>query len=295
MLDQQSKATLTAKLTEAMGETIVISHVSRVAGGDINTCFLLESNRGNYFVKTSGHIHASAMYRAESYALKVLVEAAHGFTIPHVITLGMLHEQPFLAMEALDLIDGQNWSLFGRELVRMHQVSSQHHGWKGDNFIGSTTQVNRSSDIWSDFWWHCRLLPQLEWACQNGYRQPLHGYLRPLKHVTENLLAGHKPLPSLLHGDLWQGNVGFCQGERPALFDPACYYGDRETDIAMTELFGGFPADFYDAYHRSWPLDAGYQRRKPLYNLYHLLNHLNLFGAGYLQQCIAMIHNLAGK
>lgn len=295
VLDQQFKITLTTRLTEALGKSIVLSRVSRVAGGDINTCFLLESNRGRFFAKTSKHYHAEAMYQAEACGLRTLAKADHCFRIPTPVALGCFEDQQFLVLEALDFSDGQNWSAFGEELVRLHRVSAQSYGWPEDNFIGSTAQINHPSDLWVEFWWQCRLLPQLERAFHNGYRQPLQSYLDPLQHVTQKLLSGYKPLPSLLHGDLWRGNVGFCQDLQPALFDPAPYYGDREADIAMTELFGGFSTEFYSAYQQSWPLDAGYSQRKPLYNLYHLLNHLNLFGAGYLQQCIAMIHNLVGK
>ena len=124
-----------------------------------------------------------------------------------------------------------------------------------------------------------RLRPQLDLAAQNGFRIPLP----PLK-----LLEGHRPQASLLHGDLWSGNTGFTP-EGPVLFDPAVYYGDREADLAMTELFGGFPVEFYSAYNEIWPLEQGYERRKPMYNLYHLLNHLNLFGGGYLAQVKAAL------
>ena len=110
-----------------------------------------------------------------------------------------------------------------------------------------------------------------------------------------HLFAGHVPAASLLHGDLWSGNVAFLENGQPVVFDPAVYYGDREADIAMSELFGGFPNAFYSAYEAQWPLDKGYASRKHMYNLYHLLNHLNLFGAGYLAQCQATIDSLVAQ
>jgi fructosamine-3-kinase len=119
-----------------------------------------------------------------------------------------------------------------------------------------------------------RMRPQIELAGKHGFDLAL---------PCLKLLEGHKPQPSLLHGDLWGGNAGFT-AEGPVLFDPAVYYGDREADLAMTELFGGFPQEFYSSYNKIWPLDDGYERRKHLYNLYHLLNHLNLFGSSYLAQ-----------
>src|SRR5205807_8216385 len=135
---------------------------------------------------------------------------------------------------------------------------------------------------WAEFWRQRRLEPQLALASRNGYRLEAPPVWR--------LLEGHKPAASLVHGDLWSGNAGFLAGGAPVLFDPAVYYGDREADVAMTELFGGFPREFYSAYG---PLPAGYQQRKHLYNLYHLLNHLNLFGGGYLGQVKATLRFLA--
>jgi fructosamine-3-kinase len=157
----------------------------------------------------------------------------------------------------------------GSMLARAHSRPGPRFGWHRDNYIGSSPQQNGWCDDWAEFWRERRLRPQLERA---GLRANL-----------DRLLEGHKPQPSLLHGDLWSGNVGFTK-DGPVVFDPAVYYGDREADLAMTELFGGFSREFYDAYQEVLPLDAGYEKRKHLYNLYHLLNHLNLFGGGYLGQ-----------
>ncbi len=296
VLDHPFQTTLITSLAEVLGEAVAVSRISRVAGGDINTCFLLESNRGAFFVKTSAHRQAAAMFRAEIENLNALIGAVHDFRVPAPVTQGWANDQAYLVIQALDFGKTQDWFTFGRELARLHRTSSDCFGWNADNFIGLTRQINRRSKDWRNFWWECRLLPQLESACQNGFEQPLIGFKRSLQSASDTLLAGHHPAPALLHGDLWYGNTGFCrEGRQPALFDPACYYGDRETDIAMSELFGGFPDEFYRAYQQSWPMDAGYIQRKPLYNLYHLLNHLNLFGKGYLQQCIAVIRNLLAR
>jgi len=150
---------------------------------------------------------------------------------------------------------------------------------------GSTPQENGTSASWAEFWRRRRLEPQLVLASRNGYRLEAPPVWR--------LLEGHQPVASLLHGDLWRGNAGFLADGAPVLFDPAVYYGDREADLAMTELFGGFPQEFYEAYSEAWPLGEGYELRKPLYNLYHLLNHLNLFGGGYLAQVRATLRLLA--
>ena len=159
-------------------------------------------------------------------------------------------------------------------LARMHRITGPRHGWHRDNYIGTMPQKNAWSDDWISFYRDCRLRPQLERANIDA---------EFLLAGMGSLLANHRPEPSLLHGDLWNGNAGFT-ADGPVIFDPAVYYGDRETDMAMTELFGGFPAAFYSSYAALFPLAPGYEVRKHLYNLYHLLNHLNLFGTGYLLQ-----------
>jgi fructosamine-3-kinase len=165
-----------------------------------------------------------------------------------------------------------------------HRRPGPRFGWPRDNYIGATPQANAWCDDWAEFWRERRLRPQLEQARSKGFDLG--------KIALEDLLIKHQPEPALLHGDLWSGNAGFT-AEGPVVFDPAVYYGDREADLAMTELFGGFPREFYDAYNEAWPLEAGYAQRKHLYNLYHLLNHLNLFGGGYLGQVSSTLRLLA--
>jgi fructosamine-3-kinase len=154
-------------------------------------------------------------------------------------------------------------------LAKLHRVTGPRFGWHRDNHIGLSPQQNSWCDDWATFFWERRIRPQAERA--------------GLQIKRTKLLENHKPQPSLLHGDLWSGNVGFT-AEGPVIFDPAVYYGDREADLAMTELFGGFPDEFYRAYDEAFPLEEGYEQRKHLYNLYHLLNHLNIFGEGYRGQ-----------
>lgn len=160
-------------------------------------------------------------------------------------------------------------------VAAMHRVTGPRYGWATDNFIGLAPQKNGWREDWAEFWRECRLRPQFERAGLKG-------------EYFEDLLKDHHPQPSLLHGDLWNGNVGFT-AEGPVIFDPAVYYGDREADLAMTELFGGFPAEFYSEYNKAFPVSKEYETRKHLYNLYHLLNHLNLFGAGYRGQVEATL------
>jgi fructosamine-3-kinase len=183
------------------------------------------------------------------------------------------HGADFVLLEQLDLKKSGDWPALAQMLAKLHRTTGPRFGWHRDNWIGATPQINQWQDDWATFFLECRLQPQLALARKNGY---------PIE-FSSNLLKNHNPAPSLLHGDLWSGNAGFI-GEGPVIFDPAVYYGDREADIAMSELFGGFPREFYAAYRKAYPLDAGYEQRKHLYNLYHLLNHLNIFGAGYLAQ-----------
>ena len=190
------------------------------------------------------------------------------------------HGADFILLEQLDLKRSGDWSALARMLAALHRTTGPRFGWHTDNYIGATPQINSWRDDWSVFFKECRLAPQLALAKKNGYAVEIHGALK--------VLEGHKPKPSLLHGDLWAGNAGFIK-EGPVLFDPAVYYGDREADLAMTELFGGFPEIFYSSYATILPLHDGYEQRKPIYNLYHLLNHLNLFGSGYLARVEATL------
>jgi fructosamine-3-kinase len=176
----------------------------------------------------------------------------------------------------------------------MHRKAWGQFGWHRDNTIGSTPQTNTPARNWVDFWRRNRLGFQLALAHRNGYGGRLQDRGRRLLERFPTLLD-HAPQSSLLHGDLWGGNMSFDRGGNPVIYDPAVYYGDRETDLAMTELFGGFGGDFYAAYEEAWPLAPGYPTRKLLYNLYHILNHLNLFGSGYLGQAQGMIERLLAE
>jgi protein-ribulosamine 3-kinase len=199
--------------------------------------------------------------------------------VPKVLDLGIKDDKAFILLEYLDLRGGGDYAALGRMLAAMHRQTGPRFGWARDNYIGPSPQQNGWCDDWTEFWRTRRMQPQLELAKRNGFE---------LKEPSLDLLSNHRPQPSLLHGDLWSGNAGFA-ADGPVLYDPAVYYGDRETDLAMTELFGGFPREFYQAYNEVFPLAQGYGKRKHLYNLYHLLNHLNLFGGGYLGQVKATL------
>jgi fructosamine-3-kinase len=201
--------------------------------------------------------------------------------VPKVLDRGVKGGKAFILLEQLQLTRG-DYAALGRMLASLHRQTNARFGWHRDNYIGLTPQQNSWCDDWAEFWRTRRMQPQLDLARRNGF---------DLEATFD--LGNHRPEPSLLHGDLWSGNAGFT-AQGPVVFDPAVYYGDREADLAMTELFGGFPREFYQAYDEAFPLDAGYAKRKHLYNLYHLLNHLNIFGGGYLGQVKATLSLLAG-
>jgi protein-ribulosamine 3-kinase len=204
--------------------------------------------------------------------------------VPQVLDRGIHNGKAFIVLEHLDLKRGGDFAQLGAMLAALHRQTGPRFGWARDNYIGLTPQQNGWRDDWVEFWREHRMRPQVALAKQNGFAVEM-----PRLAVLEN----HRPQASLLHGDLWSGNAGFT-AEGPVVFDPAVYYGDRETDLAMTELFGGFPQEFYRAYNEAFPLPEGYEQRKQLYNLYHLLNHLNIFGGGYLSQVKATLRLLAG-
>lgn len=249
---------------------------SPAAGGCIHECYRVRIRGATRFLKSNSIEHADA-FAAEADGLEAL--KAGGMRVPAPLAHGVAGGRAYLLLEFLDLRDGGDFPALGRMLATSHRKAGPAFGWQRDNYIGATPQANGWSDSWLEFWRERRLRPQLELARKNGF---------DIETPPLRALDGHEPKPSLLHGDLWSGNVGFT-ADGPVVFDPAVYYGDREADLAMTELFGRFPREFYQAYEEVFPLDEGYAKRKALYNLYHLLNHLNLFGGGYLAQVKATL------
>jgi fructosamine-3-kinase len=190
----------------------------------------------------------------------------------------------------------------GRQLAQMHQQGTSglakgealggRFGWKMNNTIGSTPQINDWLDNWADFFAEQRIGYQLKLANRQG------GNFADTNQViaaVKEQLADRNPVASIVHGDLWSGNASVTAAGKPVIFDPATYYGDRETDIAMTELFGRFDPAFYQGYNQQWQLDPGYQQRKRIYNLYHILNHFNLFGGGYGSQAKSTIRQILNQ
>lgn len=269
-----------------------IERTTPVAGGCIHRCFILEGGGRRYFAKTNDR-SALDSFAAEADGLAAL--AAAGARVPATLCQGQAGEQAFLVLEHLELRGNGDYAALGRSLATVHSVHGEAFGWHRDNYIGRTAQLNRRSSSWSDFWCEARLGPQLELARKNALGRDLVEKGERLAEALPRLLSPHAPAASLLHGDLWSGNAGFLADGAPVLFDPAVYRGDREADLAMTELFGGFPQAFYSAYAEAAPPAQDYAVRKLLYNLYHVLNHANLFGGGYAAQAKAMIERLLAE
>ena len=245
----------------------------------------------NTFRKTGPESHFE-MFEAEADGLAELRGAAE-VRVPDVIDCGVMNGEAYIDLERLELErpthDAQR--RFGEQLARLHRHTQEQFGWFRDNTIGLTPQVNTPGDDWIEFFCERRLGFQVELAITNGYGAEIADLGGQLAQRLPELFEGYLPQASLLHGDLWSGNWGAVGGE-PVMFDPAVYYGDRESDIAMTMLFGGFGRAFYDAYETAWPMAPGHADRLKLYRLYHVLNHLNLFGRGYLGQSLSLMRDL---
>lgn len=262
-------------------------------GGCINRSQTLLGRDGRRFFLKLNSADKADMFAAEAEGLAEL-ERSGAIRVPRAIAHGAAGRYAWLVLEYLELDGRGSGADLGRRLAALHRHTGKSFGWYRDNTIGATPQPNGVLGRWIDFYRERRLRFQLDLARRNGAgRRLLEGGERLLADL-DDFFPGYTPLPSLLHGDLWGGNYAYADGE-PVLFDPAVYYGDREADLAMTELFGGFPGEFYAAYRETWPLDPGYGLRRDLYNLYHVLNHFNLFGGGYGGQAAFLLDRLLAE
>ena len=266
-----------------------------VAGGSINASYKLEGQTESYFIKLNEK-HCLEMFVAEAEGLAELGKP-NVIRVPTPVCYGESPSHAFIVMENVVLSGGdKHGSLkLGEQLAKLHQVQSEAFGWHRDNTIGSTMQVNKKSNDWVSFYRDQRLQYQISLAKNSGCERELIILGDKLSDNLEAFFTSYHPVPSLLHGDFWSGNYAYDENSNPVIFDPAVYYGDREADIAMTELFGGFSVGFYDVYNAAYSLDDGYQVRKTLYNLYHILNHMHLFGGGYSRQAIVMMKQLLSE
>ena len=288
-MDRTLRLDVEAALARVLEQPVRLLDFHQLTGGCIHRCFRIETDAGSFFLKANASQFADH-FSAEADGLLALQNC--GTRVPAVVCAGRNQDTAYLVLEYLHLAKlPASMHEFGAAIARMHELGGSGYGWKRDNYIGATPQHNSTCTTWLEFWRERRLKPQLAFARRNGHTMLEEPGLRLLEALPA-LLVDHQPSPSLLHGDLWSGNASTLTNGTPVLFDPAVYYGDAETDLAMTELFGGFSPDFYAGYRSVRAIDPGYAQRKTLYNLYHLLNHLNLFGDGYLPQCSRSISAL---
>lgn len=277
-----------------------------VGGGSIHQAWCLESKgNGPLFAKTN-QAAKLPLLEAEAEGLLALAKVAPlGLVIPTPLALGVAGDQAVLVLPWLalgqDRAEAGAWAACGANLARLHRRSrhaspgegdaSRGFGWCQDNVIGATPQRNDWRESWGSFFAECRLRPQLQGLVD---KEIALGDAESFLARLPGWLDGHGAEPCLVHGDLWRGNAGLLAGGEGCLFDPAVYLGDREVDLAMAQLFGGFPAAFFAGYNQEWPLAEGWETRVDLYNFYHVLNHANLFGGTYIKQAQTALAKLSG-
>ena len=261
------------QIKQTTGQVLNNYRLNVIGGGSINDAYQLQSAGQSYFIKLN-QPQRSAMFEAEALGLEEM-RALNCVRIPEVICHGQTREHSYIVLEYIQLasLRGQASQRLGLQLAQLHHHSQPFYGWHINNTIGSTPQHNNREHDWLSFWQHHRLGQQLKFVSKNGFGARLQDKGELLLDNLHLFFKTYTPVPALLHGDLWGGNA----------------------DIAMTELFGGFGAEFFAAYQTEYPLDPGYKTRKILYNLYHILNHVNLFGSGYVGQAEAMLGQLLAE
>lgn len=287
---------LAAAIGRATGSPFKIEGREALSGGCISSAFRICDGERCLFVKLNSVDH-QATFEAEQAGLQELAEAG-AIRVPTPLVSGIAAGQAFLVTEYIamdDYKDDGDAVRFGRQLAQQHQSLQPQFGWYRNNTIGATPQINQQESDWVTFLQRHRFGFQLQLAVNKSGGHRVHDLGMRLIEEIPRLFESYRPEPSLLHGDLWGGNYGYSDQGEAVIFDPAVYYGDREADMAMTELFGGFSPNFYAGYRELWPLDRGYSVRKRLYNLYHIINHFNLFGGGYGAQAEGIIEQLMSE
>jgi protein-ribulosamine 3-kinase len=270
-----------------------ILDIKNLSGGCISNAYKIElSDDEAIFLKVNDNNKSDGMFIKEAHGLKELAKAK-AIRIPKVF----FAEEEYLILEYIQTGYRRNdfFEVFGIKFANLHKFHGAKFGFYEDNYIGSNPQKNTPSkseeNNWAEFYFNKRIMPQYQLAEQNGYAtNELKKGIKKLEGKIEGVLKGSEERPSLLHGDLWSGNFMEDENGMACLIDPAVYYGHREADLAMTKLFGGFSKIFYDSYNHYFPLKEGYEYRENIYKLYHVMNHLNLFGKGYYQQVISIIN-----
>jgi fructosamine-3-kinase len=296
MLPDTVRAAVEHELAVAAGCAVSITAARAIGGGCISPNARIETSAGeSCFLKWAEPGAAPAeLFRQEARSLRA-INAAGAVRVPRVLA----HAREWLLLEWLEpgRPTAHTWATLGTQLAALHGTRGVSFGWDADNFIGTLPQPNGSSARWAPFWAENRLLPQFERAARQGRLDvsDRRAFDRLLARMDTALMAGDGDGPSLLHGDLWGGNAHVMAGGEPAVIDPSSYYGHREVDLAMAELFGGFEAGFFSAYREAWPLAAGYdEMRREIYQLYYLLVHVNLFGASYVAGTRRILRKFGG-
>lgn len=276
-------------------ENFVIESAEPVSGGDSHQSFKLTTNQGLFFAKVNDP-SCLDMFSAEMDGLLAL-NGIESLLVPKPIACDKTETTAFLVMQWLNFSESLDETVLAEALFDLHSIESDQYGWHQHNFIGKQVQHNTSTHDWAEFFWSYRIQPQLDALFQQGHEQ-----LAELTHVLEGAikqtLQGHQPKASLLHGDLWRGNCAtsaVMMGTKHAkacLFDPAVYWGDAETDLAMAHLFGGFSDTFFERYYQLAPQLQGTEKRQDIYQLYHLLNHCNMFGDQYFDSMVSSIQRI---
>jgi fructosamine-3-kinase len=273
------------QIENIIGEKIISTEA--VDGGSIASAqIIILENDKKYFVKS--YKSDKSILQREANGLRE-IDKSRTIKVPKVVAI----TGEYLVLEYIKTgRRGEQFSeLFGQQFAQLHRTTSNKYGFYENNFIGLTPQINLpQNESWVDFFWEKRLLFQYKLAEQNGYvNLEFRTLFSKLEKQFINIIAGTEEVPTLLHGDLWSGNFMVDEKSNPVLIDPAVYYGNREADIAMTKMFGGFNSTFYSAYNELNPLVEDWEYRIDLYMLYHVMNHLNLFGSGYYSQVISIV------
>ena len=277
-------------ISKTKGITFEILNANPIAGGCINESYQIKDNNHCYFVKLN-HKNTMYMLAAEADGLREMA-ATKTIKVPSPVCLGTNNQKAYLVLDYIPSTNGKSQMQLGKNLAKLHSIHQIKFGWHRDNNIGLTKQLNPLTDDWPEFFRKYRLEFQIKLAKENGFH--FQG-TELLLNKFDDFFCGYTPKPSLLHGDLWCGNFSFDDLGIPFVFDPSNYYGDREAEFGLTEMFGGFSAEFWDGYSSIYPLDQGFSIRKRIYQLYHTLNHLNLFGSQYAYNTQALIKKLTNS
>jgi len=280
---------ITKKIENLRGSAV--KKTESLSGGCISNAYKVtfEDNL-SCLIKINEHSPAD-MFIKEAHGLQEL-RKANAIKVPEVL----LFDAEFILLEFINSASNQKYFYeeFGRKYALLHKYNADEFGFYENNYIGSTPQINindeRTKKNWTSFYLSNRLLYQFKLAEKNGYADSrLRDAFMKMVSKIESILEGSDAKPSLLHGDLWSGNYMTDENGDACLIDPAVYYGHREADLAMTKLFGGYPDSFYHAYNEAFPLREGWKYRENIYMLYHVLNHLNLFGSGYYLHALSLM------